>query len=49
LWRFDECAYEGYDRRGLDGRTVDWFEEVEEMLNYTFMLDISIWDKRDGA
>lgn len=46
---FDECAYEGYDRRGLDGRTVDGFEEVEKMLNYIFMLDVSEWDKRDDA
>jgi hypothetical protein len=42
LWGFDEGAHEGYDGRGLDGRTVDGFEEVEEMLNYTLMLDISI-------
>lgn len=49
LWCFNEGAYEGYDSRGLDGRTVDRFEEVEEMLNYTFMLDISRWDKRDDA
>jgi hypothetical protein len=37
---FDEGAYEGYDGRRLDGRTVDWFEEVEEMLKFTSMLDI---------
>jgi len=29
---FDEGAYEGYDGCGLDGRAVDWFKEVEEML-----------------
>jgi hypothetical protein len=25
----DESAYEGYDGCGLDGRAVDWFEEVK--------------------
>ena len=29
---FDEGAYEGYDGRGLDGRAVDWFEEIEQVL-----------------
>jgi hypothetical protein len=29
---FDKGAHEGYDGCGLDGRAVDWFEEVEEVL-----------------
>jgi hypothetical protein len=29
---FDECAYEGYDGGGLDGRAINWFEEVKQML-----------------
>jgi len=38
LRSFDEGAYEGDDGRGLDGRAVDWFEEVEQVLYYNTTL-----------
>ncbi len=45
---FDQSAYEGYDRRGLDGRAVDRLEEVEEVLIREVELVFKNWQSTIG-